>query len=180
MADLIIANKSDLVSIADAIREKAGLTDGMSFPDEFLDVVNGIESGIVVDLPSGYALECGTYIPASDITDSSNVHIYLKNTYKWYTSDRIGNTFCALFGIDINNNFIPSAIAGLWFCNYTGVEARRNFYIKEDGSLGSTSAGTLAGFSTNGTSNLLRLKGLSLGPLKAGINYFWIVVGEVA
>lgn len=45
MSDLVIANKSDLVAVADAIREKAGSTDELSFPGGFVDAVGGISTG---------------------------------------------------------------------------------------------------------------------------------------
>lgn len=39
MEELVIANKSDLVSIADKLREKTGRTDNLSFPDGFNDML---------------------------------------------------------------------------------------------------------------------------------------------
>ena len=56
MGDLVITQKENLVSIADAIREKAGIEDGMSFPDGFLEAVEGISTSNVV-------YEMGEYIP---------------------------------------------------------------------------------------------------------------------
>lgn len=40
MAELVIANKSDLVSIADKLREKTGSTDNLSFPDGFNEMLD--------------------------------------------------------------------------------------------------------------------------------------------
>ena len=59
MADLVITEKQNLVNLADAIREKAGLEDGMSFPAGFLEAVAGIESG------GGAEVSFGTITPAS-------------------------------------------------------------------------------------------------------------------
>ena len=42
MSNLIIANKSDLVAIADAIRTKAGISDSLSFPQGFVSGISGI------------------------------------------------------------------------------------------------------------------------------------------
>lgn len=43
--DLVITEKDNLVSIANAIREKAELTDNFAFPQGFIDAISGIESG---------------------------------------------------------------------------------------------------------------------------------------
>ena len=42
MGDLVLANKSDLVAVADAIRMKTGFNDGLSFPQGFIDAINSI------------------------------------------------------------------------------------------------------------------------------------------
>ena len=45
MSELLLANKSDLVAVADAIRTKAGGSGSMSFPNGFVDSVNNMENG---------------------------------------------------------------------------------------------------------------------------------------
>ena len=45
MSELLFANKSDLVAIADKIREKAGISDSLSFPQGFMDSIDGISVG---------------------------------------------------------------------------------------------------------------------------------------
>ena len=45
MSDLVVANKSDLVAIADAIRTKAGGSESLSFPNGFVDAIGGISTG---------------------------------------------------------------------------------------------------------------------------------------
>lgn len=57
--ELVITEKDNLVSIADAIREKAGLAENFAFPQGFIDTISGIESG------GGRKVQ-GTYIPAAD------------------------------------------------------------------------------------------------------------------
>ena len=60
MADLVIANKDDLVSIANAIREKAESTDGLVFPAGFVETIANISAN------SGlFVIE--TYTPAEDV-----------------------------------------------------------------------------------------------------------------
>ena len=48
MAEYVIANKTDLVSIADSIREKAKLNNDLTFPNGFINAVNGISTGATV------------------------------------------------------------------------------------------------------------------------------------
>lgn len=59
MADLVIANKDDLVSIANAIREKAESTDGLVFPAGFVEAISAIEVG-------GAKFSTGSITPASE------------------------------------------------------------------------------------------------------------------
>ena len=42
MDDLVVAAKNDLLSIADAIRTRCGIDDALSFPNGFIDKINGI------------------------------------------------------------------------------------------------------------------------------------------
>lgn len=49
MGDLIIAEKSDFVMLADAIRAKTGTIDQISFVDGFINGINSIESGGAIE-----------------------------------------------------------------------------------------------------------------------------------
>lgn len=51
--ELIIANKEDLVNIADAIREKAGVEDTFAFPDAFAEAISAIETGGDIKMTTG-------------------------------------------------------------------------------------------------------------------------------
>ena len=42
--EYIIANKEDFVSVANAIREKADTTEGLTFPDGFVEAIVGIQT----------------------------------------------------------------------------------------------------------------------------------------
>lgn len=44
MSEYVIANKSDLVSVAEAIREKSGTTDTLTFPTGFVSAIGEIQS----------------------------------------------------------------------------------------------------------------------------------------
>lgn len=64
MSELVIANKSDLVTVADAIREKAGIEDGLAFPEGFAEAIAAIEAG---EIPSNITeIAGGTLTMASD------------------------------------------------------------------------------------------------------------------
>lgn len=44
MSEYVITNKSDLVSVAEAIREKSGITDTLTFPTGFVSAIGEIQS----------------------------------------------------------------------------------------------------------------------------------------
>ena len=50
MGDLILAEKSDLIMLANTIREKTGSTDQMSFVDGFVNGINNLKSGSSVEI----------------------------------------------------------------------------------------------------------------------------------
>ena len=50
MGDLILAEKSDFVMLANTIREKTGSTDQMSFVDGFINGINNLGSGSAVEM----------------------------------------------------------------------------------------------------------------------------------
>ena len=45
MENEYVVNGEDLVSVADAIREKSGTTEGLTFPDGFVETVGAIDTG---------------------------------------------------------------------------------------------------------------------------------------
>ena len=49
MGELILANKSDFVALADTIRAKTGSTDQMSFVSGFINGINSIENGSAIE-----------------------------------------------------------------------------------------------------------------------------------
>lgn len=53
MDELIIANKSDVTEIADAIREKGGTSETLSFPEGFKSAIANMSSGGGAELPAG-------------------------------------------------------------------------------------------------------------------------------
>lgn len=59
---IVLCNESDLVSVADAIREKAGLEDNFAFPFGFAEAIAGISGG-----DDTYRIAKGTF----NLTDNS-------------------------------------------------------------------------------------------------------------
>ena len=174
-----IVNDTELTATADSIREKTGDTALIEWitGKGFADVIAGIESGgMTAQLPSGYAMEFGTVTLASDAT--SYITLTLENTYKWRTSDKSGNTFTALFAVDAYSG-VSCVIASINFYNFAKNNGSRNFATNDTGSI-STNATDFVGFGTASKDNILTLAGTQYYPLKAGITYFWVVVGEVA
>jgi hypothetical protein len=66
MSDLVITEKNSLISIADAIREKAELSENFTFPQGFIDAVSEIKTGIKCAI--------GTFTTASDVTNYTITH----------------------------------------------------------------------------------------------------------
>ena len=69
MAELLVQNTS-LTSIADAIREKAGLTDSFVFPEGFVEAIAGIEAGGDI---LGHKFAAGSFTLTEDTTTTYTV-----------------------------------------------------------------------------------------------------------
>lgn len=151
----------------------ATLLDGMATLIESIEAGGGS-----IALPDGFAMEMGIMIPESDIGGTSQ-SIKCKNTYKWNYAGRSANTYAAIFAVELTTE----RPATLWAVNaYHNNKVRhaRNCIISSAGSISTNTATDYISFSTNSTSNLLRLNPPAGYPLKAGITYLWIVIGEVA
>lgn len=88
MDEKYIADKADFVAVADAIREKAGTSDELSFPAGFVEAVGGISGGIetveVAISPHKVTLEV-QYMnangeAASIVTDTRTTITVMKNS----------------------------------------------------------------------------------------------------
>lgn len=86
MRDLVYANKSDLVAIADAIRTKAGTSNSLSFPQGFIDAINSINGDTNSTVPISFLVDMGgnlglsSYDAISGMTWSEYV-LSEQNTY---------------------------------------------------------------------------------------------------
>lgn len=177
-----IASDTQRIKSAKAAIQAAIEGKGVTVPDGTLldgmaSLIESIEAGgYLPTLPDGYALECGIYIPATDITSPTDIH--LENTYIWSRKDRTGNTYCMISSLD-NMSDVISIITGINFRTYNDKSGSRTYYNNGSTTLGQSGAINAAGFATISSSNCLRLTGTSAYPLKAGTRYLWIVVGEV-
>lgn len=75
MSELVIAQKQDLINIADAIREKTETTDGMGI-DEMAALIAAIESGADLSKTQFTKMTCGTITPSqasSSLTINHNL-----------------------------------------------------------------------------------------------------------
>ncbi|MGN1129625.1 MAG: hypothetical protein ACI4T6_11825 [Candidatus Flemingiibacterium sp.] len=152
---------------------------GVTVPDGTLldgmaSLIEGIEAGgggIV--LPSGHVMDSGTFVLTEDSTAYS---FTIGHKYAWY--NRAESTFCALMALSpisgtamIDGAFSQSTVTSkIRFSNYLR---------KSDDSLVSNVTEAFIGFSTNSKSGYLRIKSISGYPIKAGVTYFWIVIGEM-
>lgn len=69
MANEYAVNQADLKTVADAIRAKAGLSDGLAFPDGFAEAIAAIASG---GAASGLAYDMGEFSVRED-TNTNNL-----------------------------------------------------------------------------------------------------------
>ena len=106
MADLVITEKQKLVEIANAIREKVGLDDGMSFPHGFVSSIEKLNNYPEIDGEKFPQLSGLPPIPSS-VLDNYKYYVVSKHTNKtdgsfafllsacnsapWYGSDSNGS-----------------------------------------------------------------------------------------
>lgn len=78
MANEYAVNQADLKTVADAIRAKAGLSDGLAFPDGFAEAIAAIASG---GAASGLAYDMGEFSVEADkaVTGAANAIKILHN-----------------------------------------------------------------------------------------------------
>lgn len=68
MANEYAVNQADLKTVADAIRAKAGLSDGLAFPDGFAEAIAAIASG---GAASGLAYDMGEFSVQEDVNSNN-------------------------------------------------------------------------------------------------------------
>ena len=168
----IEAAKDDIIS---AIIEK-----GVEVPDgSKLEVMAGLIRAIVtgggfsIELPSGYAMEMGIYIPDTD--KSSAVTIDLQNTFRWNDTGKTSACYLLVVGVDIRKGTQAAALgAHVKF----GV-GERNHQMVTTTSGCSTSSTIFMNPATTGTFSQITITGTGSYPLKAGHSYLWMVIGEL-
>lgn len=113
MANEYMVNASDILSIANAIREKGGTTEGLAFPDGFVSSIQAIQSGSSLN-----------FTVVGDTTQPENP---VENTI-WV------NTSTTITEYGFGNNLCSTPIEGMvWILNGTKIDTE--IEISEDPSL---------------------------------------------
>ena len=139
MDDLIIAKKEDVVAVANAIREKTGSSDALTFPSGFVNGIAGISSG-----GSNSGVEtCDIEIIIDD------GYIYTEVTYsdgeslkKSYVAGGIKVLKNSIISIGYNVGSIQASIVGIGGVSNDSDTAK---FISGDGSIHFTTADTSGG-----------------------------------
>ena len=162
MADLVIANKDDLVSIANAIREKAESTDGLVFPAGFVEAISGIEAG-------GFFAE-GEFTPANNISTDFILDIgYPTQSFEdWAPNGFL--FFIYITTIDSINSLYGGIMDGYFNCESSTEYSTMTIYhssmkkiMTYDNYIGRTD-------------DKISIKATSLFPLSSRVTYYWKVV----
>ena len=136
MANEYTVNQADLVAVANAIRERSGVSDSLVFPNGFAEAIANISG-----LPSGIsALATGTYTFASDKTNAvtrithdlgvaPHFYVFYKQD-KWTPSTSVKKILYTVFF----NKSIKSGSSGysgnMWICGrYIGATSTATLSI---------------------------------------------------
>ena len=126
MAKVLVQEES-LVTVADAIREKTGTTDALSFPTGFVDAVAAIQAG------GGAKIETGTVVPAGTSTSITHNLGETPNVFFWFVTDFTNhNTTEDSGGYYVtagsnSNTLCGGYINGISFCIRAGASNSQNF-----------------------------------------------------
>lgn len=153
-----IVNDESIASVADAIREKIGSSELLSFPEGFISAIQGIVGG--VQGISKY--DCGTYTPASNSSEMRKTYHSLKEVPD--------------FAIMVSTSELPSSSEGFFFQisskkHLSGVSGGYSYTVKGTNTNLTEGMNGTAGI-TNSYVNFNTAK----YPLCAGITYFWMVM----
>lgn len=149
------------------------LTEGKYCPSNIIvNALGGNSSGPDITIPDGYTIEMGMYIPESDI--SSNISIDLEHTFRWADTGKTSACYLAVFGVDLRSG-TSAAGAGLHVKFGVG---ERNHQMVQTTSGTTTSSTVFINPSTTTTFNQIKITGTGTYPLKKGISYMWMVIGE--
>lgn len=127
-----------------------------------------------VDLPAGYAMEMGIYIPDSD--KSSAVTIDLQNTFRWNDTGKESACYLLVVGVDIRKGTQAAALgAHVKF----GVGERNHQMVTTTSGCSTSTTVFMNAVLSNGIFSQVTITGTGSYPLKSGHSYLWMVIGEV-
>lgn len=183
MADLVITEKDDLVSIANAIREKAGVEDSFAFPQGFLEALEEIGGDSMITAS-------GTIIPAESQTGDSvliDTGVVVTNNNTSYVLNN--SIFCLWKNETANESTTTNGSYVFLFCQGTSSSHSYSYGIRPNGSvynINSSVTNMKGDFKWNsGQTVKLSVKGNTTGNftygLVAGVEYgwAWIFKGEL-
>ena len=172
-----LADGTVVIDISDSTVAPESLLEGVKVYNAAGEPIVGTmqqSSGPAITLPEGYNMEMGLYTPTSDI--SSAVEVDLQNTYRWNDTGKESSCYLALFAVDLLKG-VQAAGASL-HARFGNGERTHNM-VQSSGST-STSSTTFITPGATTTFNTIKLTGTGSYPMKTGVTYLWIVIGELA
>ena len=167
MSEYVIAEKQDLINIADAIREKAGISGGLALPEGIIEAVAGIEVGGEISFTNG------KIIPSEDTATIEITHNL------GIAPDLL---ICTTWGIGTTNGkvFIAMLTDGKLF--QQGATTDLLYYVKGGGSRNRFTADTTTVYFpdilTTDTATI-DLSGQTSINFSAGTSYYWYAFAGV-
>ena len=131
-------------------------------------------SDLHLELPPGYKMEVGLYTPETDISD--DVIIDLRYRYRWNDDANASPCHLALYAVDLHKG-TQAVGAGM---NVRFTTGRRMISMVTTTGSTSTSSYTFIAPVTVSTFRQIKISGSKTYPLKSGVTYLWVVVGEIA
>jgi len=170
----VIYNGSSLIDLtADTVTPET-LAEGITAHDATGEIITGVMQAASggLTLPDGYEMEMGVYIPDSDV--SSAVTLNLQKTFRWADTGKTSACYLLIVGVDIRKGTQAAALgAHVKF----GV-GERNHQMVTTTSGCSTSSTIFVNPVSTTTFDKITITGTSSYPLKTGITYMYMVIGE--
>lgn len=165
---------ADLTSVASKIKEKAGVTDGITFPQGFLETLDGIEMGLTSI--NGRKIKTGTYTPATDVTSRIDIPTPVEDTQKsifiWFNDTEYTNEEKPDLTFP-RNCFGMLVPVGYRYTNNTYVKVYAGGGMDKYSS-GANNIGSQIQLANN--IDGIRIYASSSYPIKAGIPINWILL----
>ena len=168
-----VTNDTDLTSVADAIRDKAGTTGGLVFPNGFVSAVNNLPAGVPGGGPKIKYIIPASYIP---VRDSSGLGF--STTQFTFTRENV-NQF---FAVDwLLQDTIDYTKAGYWIQHIVWLHYKQGNYESQNnihvGCFGAGKAGNTSMYKVTNYPKTSLSNGISAGAL-VGTSSTYTLHGE--